>query len=581
MLLELSDALAAMTVLALLGTLIFTGPLSLLLLLLYRRAVLRGMRLRGTDSRTVASVADTDSLSPTTSPATLSLATDARRMRRGGEELYEEARRRQTRMAARHALAGAVYGAGWFAGAIWLLPDEMTPAGVAALLIASLFPGLLAWTTVKEPGRFAWLIWLAYFAAFSVLLGQWEVAAPRPPSPFVQPDAGTTLAFLFLVYPLLLLARSLGAVGLLVLAFVGVLLFGYGLVIALIILGLGGGGAFRDPALMTDLYFRFLSLSGKLGGDEGTFKLVLLLASLAFFVVPGVLGVRWLGRRYRARKLSDQSLAIAASYVACSLLWATALGLSARYGTFWAIVPLGACALTLAILAVQPAFPGVGSPPRPPRLLFLRVFALGRKRRRVFRRLESFWRQIGPIRLISGPDLALSTVEPHEVIDFLTRKLAERFIDGTARSNEVRWHENERPDADGRFRVDEYFCHADVWQAVFAELATSADVVVMDARGFGAAHAGSSFEIEAMLRYAPPSAVVLLIDRGTDRSLLEALFTRGLGGMRYPPLDGSVQLAALDCGIRTDWSRLHELVCSAAAGSRAARRGESPAGPRA
>ena len=163
MLLELSDALAAMTVMALLGTVIITGPLSLLLLLLYRRAVRRGMRRRATDVPTVASAAGTDSLSPP-SPATLLLETDARPTHRGGE-LYAEARRRQARTAARHALAGAVHGAAWFAGALWLLPDEMTTAGVAALLIASLFPGLFAWTAVKEPGRFAWLFWAAYSGA--------------------------------------------------------------------------------------------------------------------------------------------------------------------------------------------------------------------------------------------------------------------------------------------------------------------------------------------------------------------------------------------------------------------------------
>jgi hypothetical protein len=146
--------------------------------------------------------------------------------------------------------------------------------------------------------------------------------------------------------------------------------------------------------------------------------------------------------------------------------------------------------------------------------------------------------------------------------------------------SKVRWREDERPDADGRFRVDEYFCHADVWQAVFAELAASADVVVMDTRGFGAAHAGTSFEIEALLRHVPPSAVVLLIDRSTDRPLLEALLTRGIGrGMRYPPLDGSVRLTALDCGIWTDWSQLHALVCAAAAESEAARRTERLPGP--
>ena len=567
MLQQLSDALAGMTVLALLGTIMITGPLSLLLLLLYRRAVRRGMRRRATDGQTVASVVEGDPLSPP-SPAMLAVATATPRTP-GGTKLYEEARRRQTWMVARHALAGAVYGAAWFVGAMWLLPDEMTTAGVAALLIASLFPGLLVWTIVREPGPFVWLLWAAFFAILFVLIGPMEVAAPRPPSLFLQPDAGTTLALLLLVSPLLLMVRSLGAVGLLVLAFVGILLFGYGSVIAVLVMALGGGGAFRNPTLIHDLHLGLLSLSWGFGVDERTFTLILLLCSLALFIIPAVLGVRWLGRRYQARTLSDQSLTIAASYVAYSLLWSMALGVSARYGTLWAIVPLGACALTLAIVPAEPATLAAGS--RPPRLLFLRVFALGRKRRRVFRRLETFWRQIGPIHLISGPDLALSTVEPHEVIDFLTGKLASRFIDRTARLSEVRWREDERPDADGRFRVDEYFCHADVWQAVFAELAGSADVVVMDARGFGAAHAGSSFEIEALLRHAPPSVVVLLIDRSTDRALLETLFTRGTQRMRYPPAGGPVQLTALDCGIRTDWSRLNELVCAAAAESRAAR----------
>ena len=245
MLLELSDALAAMTLLALLGTLILTGPLSLLLLLLYRRAVLRGMQLRGTDSRTAPSVADTDPLSPTTSPATLSLAADAGRTRRGGEELYEEARRRQTRMAARHALAGAVYGAAWFTGAMWLLPDEMTPGGVAVLVIASLFPGLLAWTSVKEPGRFAWLIWVAYFAGSPSCWarGRWRRRGPRRRScsPMLGPPWHSCFSSI----------RSCAGAGsrcsrLLVLASSCPALRVW-IVIALIILGLGGGGAFEIP----------------------------------------------------------------------------------------------------------------------------------------------------------------------------------------------------------------------------------------------------------------------------------------------------------------------------------------------
>ena len=159
--------------------------------------------------------------------------------------------------------------------------------------------------------RFAWLLWVAYFAIFAVLFDRSELAGS--PSLFAPPDAGTTLVYLLLVYPLLLLVRSLGAVGLLVFAFVVALLFGYGLVIVVMVLGLGGGGAFRDPSLMPGLHLRLQSLSWGIGLDVQTFTLILLLCSLAVFVVPAVLGVRWLGRRYQVRKLSDQALTIAAS----------------------------------------------------------------------------------------------------------------------------------------------------------------------------------------------------------------------------------------------------------------------------
>ena len=40
------------------------------------------------------------------------------------------------------------------------------------------------------------------------------------------------------------------------------------------------------------------------------------------------------------------------------------------------------------------------------------------------------WRHAGHIRLIAGPDLATSTGEPHEFIDFLSGRLGRRFISG-------------------------------------------------------------------------------------------------------------------------------------------------------
>src|SRR6185503_4308267 len=66
------------------------------------------------------------------------------------------------------------------------------------------------------------------------------------------------------------------------------------------------------------------------------------------------------------------------------------------------------------------------------RLLLLRVFALGKRSERLFEVLGSYWRHVGSIQLIAGPDLATKTIEPHEFLDLLTGKLARRFIDGPA-----------------------------------------------------------------------------------------------------------------------------------------------------
>jgi hypothetical protein len=66
---------------------------------------------------------------------------------------------------------------------------------------------------------------------------------------------------------------------------------------------------------------------------------------------------------------------------------------------------------------------------QPRKLLLLRVFALGDRSRQLFRALAVTWRYYGPIRLITGPDLATETVEPNEFLDFMGRRLSKHFID--------------------------------------------------------------------------------------------------------------------------------------------------------
>lgn len=65
-------------------------------------------------------------------------------------------------------------------------------------------------------------------------------------------------------------------------------------------------------------------------------------------------------------------------------------------------------------------------------LLLLRSFSLGKASERLFDALERYWRHAGSIQLIAGVDLATRTIEPHEFLDFMSGKLARRFIDGPA-----------------------------------------------------------------------------------------------------------------------------------------------------
>ncbi len=94
--------------------------------------------------------------------------------------------------------------------------------------------------------------------------------------------------------------------------------------------------------------------------------------------------------------------------------------------------------------------------------------------------------------MIASDDLATRTIEPHEFLDFVARKLARRFIDGyatlTRRLNEM----DVLPDRDGRFRVNDFFCYDDRWRMVLSSLVRESDAVLMDLRGFTCRNAGVS-----------------------------------------------------------------------------------------
>jgi hypothetical protein len=261
-----------------------------------------------------------------------------------------------------------------------------------------------------------------------------------------------------------------------------------------------------------------LGLSGRWGG---------IVASIFIFGVPalasallGYLALRLLGRLYRARWFSDQSIQTDAVWLTFAVLQAPAqlpyLGLVA-FPIYMLAAWLGHRLLLSRTAADSTA----------PRLLLLRVFSLGARSGRLFDAFSRLWRHRGSVNLIAGPDLANATVEPHEFLDFLAGRLQRRFITGPAVLEQRLVEAEQRRDSDGRFRVSSFYCHDDTWRMVLRRLARHSDLVLMDLRGFTPANAGCVYELNELLDTVRLERILLVVDGTTDRAFLSGVLKQG------------------------------------------------------
>lgn len=246
--------------------------------------------------------------------------------------------------------------------------------------------------------------------------------------------------------------------------------------------------------------------------------IALLLMGLLIPLPPGLLVLTRIRSKYERKKISDQSIMIDAILLVFSLTYSLALT---------ATGPLGIVAVLFAFFAFKHiawrALSGRAAmlqTKRAHRLLLLRVFSRRRRNVRLLAGLATHWRYVGSIDLMAGPDLATSTVEPHEFLDFVSGKLARRFIDGS-KALDRRYSEIDiRPDRDGRYRVNNFFCHADTWKMVLTRLVKETDVVVMDLRGFTSQNKGCIHEISELINTAPLERVVFIIETKGDEELV-------------------------------------------------------------
>ena len=269
---------------------------------------------------------------------------------------------------------------------------------------------------------------------------------------------------------------------------------------------------------------RWLSLVVHIGvafglGGSGMF-VALLLLGFALFGTIGWLVLQGIGIGYRRKWVSEQSITMDMIWLLFGIFQSIGLLFA---GKFWFLASL--LSFVVYKLVAWTLFRFVGHKAVPdrkhPSLLVLRVFSLGKRSERLFDALAMYWRFTGSIRLIAGPDLATTTMEPHEFLDFLSGKLARRFIDNPQTLDLRIAQSDSRPDYDGQFRVNDFFCHDDTWRMVLSRLVRESDAVLMDLRGFSAQNAGCIFEISELVNLMPLDQVVFIVDGSTDEGFLQ------------------------------------------------------------
>lgn len=262
------------------------------------------------------------------------------------------------------------------------------------------------------------------------------------------------------------------------------------------------------------------------------------------------LNIWWMVRRHARKKASDR-MAVNVIYWMMLSEWFTYV-LASLYGP-WALFALFSFASLMYVrwagFQVRSLF--MLDAPGDVRLLLLRTFT---KRGRVERllgdparkdrgavwahnllylwrilgrdtlihKLETRWRFVGSIQLIAGPDLATTYVDVDELVEWVTGQLRSRFIK-TDKDLAGRKAIDAKPDPDGRYRVNEFFCGGEMWGKTLVELLKrdATHVVLMDLRGFAAANAGVVHELGQLVQHVPLRQVVLAVDHRTDFPLLD------------------------------------------------------------
>ena len=485
-----------------------TFPIALAVLRLYARAVRRSMRSQAHSVPTAPRAPDAAAIDGSGMGAQAATLRDLAEpsVNPAADTLLARLLAGPRRAALVYAGAGLGYGA--VMAASRLLADGLQILPVRFLFLVWVFSwpvvltiGIVAVTTrrVKATMTGAYFLGLIAIGAFAMARSP-DLTWPQVFLPWVLSDLPATLLLLTF------LSRKVRAVGPLILVFMLLALIGSDVLLSVV--------GSRDRYLHA-----VLEVTSPLGlGGTGTFVAMMVLGFL-MFAVWGWIALVWIGRRYQAKKISDESVTVDAVWMLFGLVQSMDLVFGGPLWMFGGLV-----AFAVYKLLGRLGFWWLGAETSRlqarPILLVLRSFSIGSDSERLFDIVGGYWRRIGSIQMIAGVDLVSRTVEPHEFLAFVSGRLSRRFIDGEDSLNHRMSERDIAADRDRRFRVNEFFCYDDTWKTVLSRLVHDSDVVMMDLRGFSRHNAGCIFELHELARLVPLERVVFVVDRRTDETLL-------------------------------------------------------------
>jgi hypothetical protein len=482
---------------------------SFLLLRLYRRAVQRGMARR-TGAPATGEPADATRVKPAPPPAPLAITyADTGRttsaMDGGDLNLYRRALTGPWRAAGVYGTAGALFAAVLAFAFLLAGGVELRPLRFLVLFWVYAWPLVLTlWLVAATTRQQKLLLAAGYLTGYVVLTLAAIISSPdSSASQLVVLWIITNLAPTLLL--LVFLLRRVRAVG--------------PLVVTLLVVAVTGASVLLDVLAWNQNVLRTVSgFFFSLGiGGHGAF-VALIVLGLVFFAAIGWFVLQWLRRGYQAKWVNDQSLILDALWLLFGISYAIELAFE---GAAWAAAGLVAFAVYLVTVRLGFRLLATDRASQGSSLLVLRVFSLGTRSETLFDAVSRHWRYVGTVQLIAGPDLATATVEPHEFLDFVSGRLERQFIDNPEALNRRLGELDTRPDFDGRFRINDFFCHDDTWQATLAALVQHSDAVLMDLREFTPKRQGCIYEIRQLLQHMPLARIVMLADATTDGEFLE------------------------------------------------------------